>query len=159
VTRLGVTGHRRLRAPELVRQAVRERLLALAPTVTWSMLAAGADQIIAEEALRAGSAISAVLPFRDYESDFSGEELDAYRRLLARCQTVRRLPHVARSDAAYEEAGRIIVDEGDQVLAVWDGQPADGRGGTGDIVAYALSTGRAVERIDPVDGRVEAVQA
>jgi hypothetical protein len=72
---------------------------------------------------------------------------------------VRRLPHVARSDAAYEEAGRIIVDEGDQVLAVWDGQPADGRGGTGDIVAYALSTGRAVERIDPVDGRVEAVQA
>jgi hypothetical protein len=33
------------------------------------------------------------------------------------------------------------VNRSDRLLAVWDGKPAQGLGGTGDIVAYAKSRG------------------
>lgn len=39
--------------------------------------------------------------------------------------------------AAYETIGRLILEQSDILLAVWDGRPARGRGGTGDIVKVA----------------------
>jgi len=38
---------------------------------------------------------------------------------------------------AYETIGRLILEQSDVLLAMWDGQPARGRGGTGDIVKVA----------------------
>ena len=43
-----------------------------------------------------------------------------------------------------------IVGLCDGVIAVWDGQPAAGGGGTGDIVDYCKSLGKPVDLI-PVD--------
>ncbi|MFG2222777.1 hypothetical protein [Streptomyces sp. NPDC048644] len=37
----------------------------------------------------------------------------------------------------------------DRLIAVWDGQPARGYGGTADVVAYARSTGVPVEVVWP----------
>ncbi len=123
--------------------------------LTWTMLAAGADQLVAEEALAVGVRICAVIPFEEYEIDFEGEDRDGYRRLLEKCSTIVRMPYQSRSDRAYEEAGRIIVDRGERVLAIWDGKASDGRGGTAEIVTYSVSAGRPVDRIDPYTGTFE----
>lgn len=45
-------------------------------------------------------------------------------------------PH---KDWAYFSAGKLVVDQCDVLIAVWDREPARGIGGTGDIVAYASS--------------------
>jgi hypothetical protein len=149
---LAVTGHRDLGNPDLVRPAVKGFLRESSPTLTWSMLAAGADQLVAEEAHRLGSELAAVLPFNNYEQDFEGEDLVRYRRLLSRCTLVVRLANQSRSDRAYEEAGKAIVDRGEALVAIWDGEAADGRGGTGDIVKYAVAHGRIVYWIDSTKG-------
>jgi hypothetical protein len=56
-----------------------------------------------------------------------------------------------RSDA-YLEAGVRTVDECDLLLAVWNGEPAAGRGGTGEIVAYARTQEKPVWCIDSATG-------
>jgi hypothetical protein len=46
-------------------------------------------------------------------------------------------------------ASRLMIDTADELLAVWDGQPARGHGGTADVVAYARSHGKPVHVIWP----------
>ncbi len=50
-------------------------------------------------------------------------------------------------------AGRAVADRSDLLLAVWDGAPAAGLGGTADIVRYAEERGKAVEIIWPEGAR------
>ncbi len=38
---------------------------------------------------------------------------------------------------AYERVGRHVADHCDVLIAVWDGRPSRGRGGTAEIVEYA----------------------
>jgi hypothetical protein len=47
-------------------------------------------------------------------------------------------------NAAYQMGGRKVVNRCDVLIAIWDGQPADAAGGTGDIVPYAILQGRPV---------------
>ncbi|HUE79584.1 MAG TPA: hypothetical protein VMN38_08135 [Sphingomicrobium sp.] len=120
-----------------------------------SPLAEGADQIAAEIALELGFALQAVLPFArdDYRRDFSGDRAGArFDALIARCESVLELPGV-RSDApeAYMMAGRATVAHCDVLIAVWDGLPARGRGGTAEVVQLALKRGIPVVHL-PVDG-------
>jgi hypothetical protein len=39
------------------------------------------------------------------------------------------------------EGGKVVVDRAEVLIAVWDGLPARGLGGTADVVAYAGSAG------------------
>jgi hypothetical protein len=116
------------------------------------MLAAGADQLVAEEALANGSLLAAVLPFYGYEEDFKSEDLIRYRRLLGRCVQVIDLPYQVRSDHVYKEAGRSIVDRCDSLVAIWDGYYTEGEGGTSDIVNYAMEHGKTIHWIDSTTG-------
>ena len=56
-------------------------------------------------------------------------------------------PQPTREDA-YLAAGHAVVDDADVVLALWDGRPARGRGGTAEVVEYARSLGRPLVWID-----------
>ena len=110
--------------------------------VLLSALAGGADQIAATCALRHGFALRAVLPFAraEYRRDFTGAETaTAFDTLLAQTGRVVELP--GRRDAtatAYALAGRAVVAHADMLIAVWDGLPARGAGGTGEVVEHAL---------------------
>lgn len=44
-------------------------------------------------------------------------------------------------------AGKLMVDEADELYAVWDGKPARSYGGTADVVAYAREHGTPVRVI------------
>ena len=47
------------------------------------------------------------------------------------------------------DGGRAVVDRSSVLVAVWDGQPSRGLGGTADVVAYARERGVPVEVIWP----------
>lgn len=145
VTRIGITGHREIPEAALsaVRSGIRAELLGRpAGTLALSSLAAGADQLFAEIALESGLQLTAVIPGMDYETHLGDDQVrDAYRRLLKCCAAREQLPYERTHEEAYYAAGRYIVDHTDRVIAVWDGAPSRGLGGTADIVDYARMTG------------------
>ncbi|MGW0790851.1 hypothetical protein ACWD04_22060 [Streptomyces sp. NPDC002911] len=146
--RIGVTGHRSI--PQELHARVLEGLGAAlcghdGSLEALSSLAVGADQLFAGLALAHGAELTVVIPSRDYEADFAdGTELERYRALKARAAREIRLDFARSTDEAYFAAGAYIADHCDRLLAVWDGRPARGLGGTGDIVTYARSLGRPV---------------
>lgn len=145
VTRVGVTGHRAIPPSVLpyVRSALRDRFSRTDVELeALSCLAAGADQLFADIALAHGVPLTAVIPGMDYEAHLGDEEArSTYRRLLRSCTTRVDLPRQPTHEQAYFAAGRWIVDHCDHLVAVWDGRPARGKGGTGDVVAYARHSG------------------
>lgn len=109
-----------------------------------SPLASGADQLAAIHAAAHGFALHAVLPFaRDvYRADFSAGAAASFDTLLAGAARALELP--GRRDTAkraYALAGRATIAHADLLIAVWDGLPARGTGGTAEVVEYALRRG------------------
>jgi hypothetical protein len=154
-TRIGVTGHRWFDDVDGVAAQVDAALAELrrdsdAPIEVWSSLAEGADRLVVERAQRIPKTeLVVVLPLDtdDYENDFgSPESVDEFRRLLGSATSVSITgpDDTGSRTSAYERAGRTVVDAVDALIAVWDGEPARGRGGTGEIVD------RAQERIDTI---------
>jgi len=125
-------------------------------------LAAGADCLAAEVVLdNAMGDIRAILPLElsDYRIDFTPEGLVRCQALINRSQALVFPPPIPKPlrgkglaaapladdrNAAYERMGFYMADNCQILLAVWDGQPARGRGGTGDVVAYAKKIGRPI---------------
>ena len=117
-------------------------------------LAEGADQLAAELALAAGYRIEAVLPLPrdDYTDDFVAANTGArFATLLGQARCALELPTLPAGRAdSYALAGRAMLAHSDVVIALWDGAPARGPGGTADIVARALRQGLPVIHI-PLD--------
>jgi hypothetical protein len=153
---IGITGHQRLKDESLwpsietqLREAI-ERFSAPGD-VALSALAVGADQRFARIALDCGRNLHAVIPCAHYETTFANDsERRAYEELLARATDVTRLDFPQPTEEAFEAGGHEIVARADTMIAVWDGEAAAGRGGTGDIVAYARERGVRV-RVVGVD--------
>ncbi|MFG2995527.1 hypothetical protein [Streptomyces sp. NPDC048340] len=146
--RIGVTGHRSI--PDEVHGHVVEGLRAVlegheGPLEALSSLADGADQLFAAIALEHGADLTVVIPSEDYEDAFEGAEaLARYLGLKGRATQEVRMAFDRSTDEAYYAAGTYIADSCDRLVAVWDGQPARGHGGTGEIVAYARRIGKPV---------------
>jgi hypothetical protein len=174
---VGITGHRAGSLPAESVDALRlriadvlERLKALALRVRTansrffapqpprflfvSPLADGADQMGAELALQAGFELHAVLPFsreRTREEMPDDQSRAWFDDLLAQATCVLELPgHHSHELEAYVMAGRATVAHCDMLIAVWDGLPPRGRGGTGEIVELALTRGTPLIHL-PVD--------
>ncbi len=170
---LAATGHRASRIEDMVALAARvddavsmlAEALARLDRAPWftpdppdlrvlSALAEGADRIIAHTAMAAGFRLDAVLPFTpdDYATDFAtAASRTAFTDLLA--QADRQLVLPGRRDTethAYALVGEALVAQGTLLLAVWDGAPALGQGGTADVVAHAIENGVPVIQI-PLD--------
>lgn len=164
--RVAVTGHRALAAADAVRDEVGRVLREVCAggttgdrrLVLLSSLAEGADRLVSDVALAAADAtLIAALPFpaAEYEHDFAGgASRAAFRQLLARAGHVEVLPPAPTREESYERAGRWCVDGCDALLALWDGLPGRGRGGTAAIVAYARTRGVPVAWIRSNNGPV-----
>lgn len=145
-----------------------ERVRRAGATAIWfrvlSPLAEGADRVVARAVLSDPDArLDVVLPLalEDYLEDFPTEESTTeFRDLLARCKRpvplrTRRIRDDRRDPGdqaelrrqAYRQAGQYVVDHCDVLVAVWDGQPSRGRGGTAEIVHYALEQNRPIIRV------------
>jgi hypothetical protein len=153
--RVGITGHQRLTdadgwawVTEQIDAALSELL---PPLIGLTSLAAGADQIFAEAILRHGGIIHAIIPFIGYEDKFpEGRERKEYEPLLKLASHVEVLKKSGTGREAYFQAGKQVVHRAELLIAVWDGLPSKGSGGTADAVEYARSCGKPVLHINPV---------
>ena len=151
--RVGLTGHQEIPPP--ARAYVRRGTSAIldhanGDLVGVSSLAIGGDQLFASLVLERGGRLEIVLPCQGYETTFSRpEDLRNFHNLLARAATIEQLGFAEPSEDAYLAAGCRIVDLSELLIAIWDGQPAKGKGGTGDIVEYARRRGTRLEIVWP----------
>lgn len=159
----GITGHQDLGDQETRRWVVatlRAEILRRPFDVGLTSLAVGADQVFAEVLLEAGIPYEVVLPCARYEETFSaGEARARFQALLERARGVHELPFAQPSQEAFFEAGKRIALRCEVLFAVWNGLPARGLGGTGDVVGYARSLGRSLVHINPVTRAVTALEA
>ncbi|WP_405538230.1 hypothetical protein [Streptomyces antimycoticus] len=142
--RLGITGHRGL-SPEterLVRRALQEELARYGPDLTGvSCIADGPDAWFAELVLEAGGRLEVVVPAEKYREGLPEEHHQTYDRLIQQAADIHRTGMVESDSQAHMAGSEILVGVVDELVAVWDGQPARGYGGTADVVAYAERTG------------------
>ncbi len=153
---LGITGHRHLGDPEAVAQALDRAVATLAGPAPplYSALAEGSDRLAARSVLAAGGRLHVVLPLApdDYRNDFADDASWAeFNALLSRAETVETVPPQPDRGTSYLIAGRRVADLCDILIAVWDGRPARGRGGTAEIVAHVRSAARPLYWIDSED--------
>ncbi len=128
-----------------------------------SALAEGADRLGAAAALEAGFALEAVLPFPvgEYERDFDHEgSREEFHALLARAASTLILDGKASArDRAYEAVGKALLDNCDLLIAIWDGKPGRGRGGTRDVVEEAVRRAIPVITVAPDGGTADLLRS
>jgi hypothetical protein len=150
--RIAVSGHRGLNAytTNLIDRAIREKLSEHPDNVTGlSCLADGADQIFARAVVDLGGILEVIIPAEQYRAGMPVEAHSEYDDLLARAVAVHRLPFVESTSESHMAASKLMVNEADELYAVWDGKPARGYGGTADVVAYARDHDTTVQVIWP----------
>jgi hypothetical protein len=150
---VGMTGHQGLPTPvaELVTAELRDTLSGYTPNLVGvTMLGPGADQLFARLVLELGGALYVVVPAAEYRDGFEDSEAQAgYDELYARASYFEALEHTESTEQAHMEGGQVVVDRSSVLLAVWDGEPSRGLGGTADVVAYARQRGIPVNVIWP----------
>lgn len=177
--RLGLIGHRTLENPDKLAQEVRDLLagrlfadlgLEASPMrrtpielAAVTSLADGADRLLANLVLEhPGARLNVILPFAvdlfraTLDSDGARKE---FEKLLA----LDRSPRVLRQETqpsdelergyAYRDGARELLNNCDVLIAIWDGKPARGPGGTGETVDTARRRGRPLYIVSP-DGAV-----
>ncbi|MFF2148391.1 hypothetical protein [Kitasatospora sp. NPDC058190] len=151
--RTGITGHRGLTAEVegQVRHLLEESLAGEDPSALTvvSCIADGPDAWLAEIALERGARLEVVIPADHYRDGLPEWHHPVYDQLLGGASVVHRTGHVESDEAAHMAGSEILVQQVDKLLAVWDGLPARGFGGTADVVAYARHHGVPVEVLWP----------
>ncbi|MFD7548666.1 hypothetical protein ACFV0R_11860 [Streptomyces sp. NPDC059578] len=155
--RLGITGHRGL--PSEVEAQVRALLAKVvtyydaAELVVVSCIADGPDTWFTLAVLEHGGQLEVVLPAEEYRADLPDWHHDTYDELLRRAASVHRTGLDASGSRAHMAGSELLVDQVDRLIAVWDGQPARGYGGSADVVAYAREKGVPVTVTWPAGAR------
>jgi hypothetical protein len=149
---IGVTGHRFLAEVPKLQAGVDlalARIEAAYPGEDCSVLsslAEGADRLVVERVLvyrpAARLIVPLPLPLDDYLQDFaSAASRQAFLGWLGLAgEIIPPTPATSREDA-YRSAGRYVLDHCDVLIVLWDGQEAQGKGGTGEIVDLARQRG------------------
>ncbi len=153
---IGTVGHRDLDPEDkVIVKAVRKeckrlrRTYRATPFLVLSGLAEGADRLIASIAMEElGATLIAVLPFpaadfcADFKTEASRQELLSFIGRSAATFDVH-LPSDEQwkqagqmRDAQYARVGALIAEQSQILLALWDGRPARGIGGTADVVGW-----------------------
>ncbi|MBL1075927.1 hypothetical protein JK358_16135 [Nocardia sp. 2] len=114
-----------------------------------SCLADGPDSLFAQAILDHGGHLTAVVPARTYRESLPVTHHPTYDHLVAAAAEVVELDR-DKSDSDAHQAGSLrMLDSADELLAVWDGKPARGYGGTADVVGAARARGMRVTVIWP----------
>ncbi|MFF9397117.1 hypothetical protein [Streptomyces sp. NPDC014744] len=151
--RIGITGHRGLPADvaEQVHASLTAQIETLDTTdlVAISCIADGPDAWWAQIALDAGAKLEVVIPATEYRAGLPDWHHPDYDHLLSKASDVHRTGRIESTSEAHQAGSEILVGLSDHLLAVWDGKPARGFGGTEDVVSYARETGVPVTIIWP----------
>ncbi len=173
---IGATGHRDIpqEAMPALHALVHKELSSLkaqyphSPFVMLSALAAGADQLCAQEALALGFELVGPrpLPGGAYRKAVSQAGRPVFRALLGKAARVfvapdtEPAPACADRDFHYRQAGIYVAAYSHVLLALWDGEPAKPNGcGTAEAVSFMLSADYRGSELKAVnDGAVLHIQ-
>jgi hypothetical protein len=149
--KVGITGHQELDDPTWVKDEILRVLRKQEyPLIGVSSLALGADQLFAQAILDCSGSLEVIIPFEGYIETFDTLERSEYERLLKEASSIEVLSTCSTDEEAYLAAGIKVVNSVDLLIAVWDGNPAAGLGGTGDVVEYAVHQGKRYVHINPI---------
>lgn len=152
--RIGITGHSNLAGATepLVADVLLGVLAGMAdePLVGVTCLARGADQLFARAVLDLGGSVEVVLPAGDYrDRKVKPDNAEDFDELLGRASAVHTMPFPESNREAYMAASEHVLAEVDVMVAVWDGGPSGGYGGTADVVDAARERGLPVTVVWP----------
>lgn len=149
--KIGVSGHRWRDGADWdwVRAKIEEIVAGTRNVVGYTSLASGADQIFAETILAHRRPLVAVVPYCRGRIELEDAERSAFDRLFARADKIVDVEGPT-ADEAFLTAGKYVADGVDKMVFVWDGEPARGKGGTADIVAYAAQKRISGIILDPI---------
>jgi hypothetical protein len=152
---VGFSGHRQLADSSAVGPAITAALQTLRSEVPgeWiglSSVATGSDQLFVQRLQALGMSWHAILPLprAEFQKDFAHADWAEVERVLTRAEHLRVINQNGSREDAYLDCGLETVDGADVLVALWNGQPAQGKGGTADVVGYAISIGKPVLIID-----------
>jgi hypothetical protein len=156
--RAAVHGHAARPAAETQFSAAAPVLRAVSP------LAEGTDRMFADAALDLGYALCCPMPFAqaEFEKDFmppkamEAGSVARFRAILERAHTGAGLATFEldgdRADKdVYGVAGRVVLNQSDLLVVVWDGHEPAGKGGTVDTLRDAVKYHLPVLWIDALD--------
>ena len=146
--RIAVSGHRDLSNLDQIARWIDQALERIAqdyPGRAWivlSALAEGADQLVVERILLKQPAARLQVPLPMPEAAYLKDFIKPtgrpdFQRLHALAQQTVEMPAAPTPEEAYTLLGRYLTSHSNLLIAVWDGRPARGPGGTGDIVQMA----------------------
>jgi hypothetical protein len=140
---VGFTGHRRIDNEEDVARVLREVVAGLhhdlgRELVGRSSVASGGDTLFAEACRAANLKWVALLPFpeAEFKKDFNDGDWERAKALIDHAARVETLSDIAQRPQGYLQCGLATVDGADVMVALWDGKPSRGRGGTAEIVEH-----------------------
>jgi hypothetical protein len=152
---VGFSGHRQISDSAGLARAIGAALESLRQQAhgEWlglSSVAEGGDQLFIGQARALGMAWHAILPLpkAEFAKDFTPAEWESVESTLEHAEHVRVITENGTREDAYLDCGMATVDGADVLLAVWDGEPARGKGGTADVVSYARTLGKPMVLID-----------
>ncbi len=173
---IGFTGHRSGYDEAIIRTALvrvltdlQERALKVGgQTELYASVAEGCDTLCVEVARELGMPVHLLLPLEEteFEKDFSAPA--AWKRSQKQLVIAQQRPgcdsaHLVTGEATrpecYFNQAIHVLDAVDVLVAVWDGQPARGLGGTAQVVAQAKAIGTPVVQIASSSGDVTGTDA
>ena len=157
----GITGHQNIGSDETIEWVtivLSEIIKKLSIELGFTSLAIGADQLFAQLLKQNNIPFTVIIPSNEYEQTFQNSaDLETYQNLLNTATHKIKLPFIKPNEIAFYEAGKKIVSLYDIIIAIWNGQPAKGLGGTGDIVKYAQSINRSILHINPITQTISRI--
>lgn len=148
---VGVSGHRWITETAELLSVIDEvfekinQVYSISSFKVISPLAEGADRIIARRSISLANAyLVALLPFREkeYLKDFSTpESVQEFQELFHQAKQTTELPGSSVREEAYIALGKTLLDRCEILITIWDGKPANGRGGTAEIAQEARRRG------------------
>ena len=151
--RAGITGHRQFRNTIIstwVKSEIRKLIKLYAVSHGYTCLAPGADELFAEVLNEEKIKYTAIIPCNNYEKTLDNDSLKTFQNSKANASEIIELNYNEPSEKAFDEAGKLLVNYADIIIAVWNGENAKGLGGTGDIVDYSIRKNKIVIHVNNI---------
>jgi hypothetical protein len=162
VLAVGFTGHRKVPYETKSRQVIRDFLARQKEShhgilYGVSSAAAGGDQLFAESCLELDIPLRILLPrpAPQFRADFDDASWQRTVRIMENAISVEVTGGQEAQNEQYYDCGIQTVAESQLLVALWDGQPSRGAGGTQEMVSYARKTGHPIAWIHSETGELQ----
>ncbi len=126
-------------------QEIEKLFIQLKPEKIISGMALGVDQWAANIAIKLNIPYIAAVPFAGQESKWPIKSQKIYNSLIAKASEIHIVCDGEYSGWKLQKRNEWMVDNSDEVIAVWDGT----KGGTANCVDYITIKNKKYHRIDP----------